>query len=73
MTEQERKQCIADGIRAERNRRRLSQQELADRIGRLNSTISGWEQTGSVSLEDAWSMADALGISLDQLAGRTTA
>lgn len=73
MTEQERRESIAGGIRAERSRQRLSQTELGEKIGRLNSTISDWEQTGAVSLKDAWCIADVLGVSLDQLAGRTTA
>lgn len=48
--------------------------EVARRIGVSRETMSGW-LNGSVtpSLSNAVSIADTLGISLDELAGRTPA
>ena len=61
---------IAGGLRAERNRAKLSQKEVADAIGANPSTVSAWENRAGISLEDACKLADLYGISTDKLAGR---
>lgn len=61
---------IAGGLRAERNRAKLSQRDVADAIGANASTVSAWENRAGVSLEDAWKLADLYHVSIDKLAGR---
>lgn len=66
---------VADNVRAERARRRLSQAELADRLGWAPSAVSQLEQRRrDVSLGDAVALCRALGVPLAVLvAGDTEA
>lgn len=64
---------FASNLRAFRARADLSQIELAKRIGVTKDSIGNWEDGKCMpSFGVAVRMADELGISLDQLAGRST-
>ena len=65
------KKTVTGSLRYERKEHGYTQNALADAIKRDSSTVNGWEGNGgSISLADAWRVADVYGISLDQLAGR---
>ena len=71
LTTAQRTKSIIGSLRAERMEHGYTQKALAEAIGKNESTITNWEGNGgSVGLEEAWSIADLYGISLDQLAGR---
>ena len=71
LTKEQRNKFIKGSLRVERDSRDLSQVQLGEKIGTNPSTICAWEgKGGSISLDDAWAIADVYGISLDQLAGR---
>jgi transcriptional regulator with XRE-family HTH domain len=60
---------IGEKIRARRDLARLSQEELAERVGVAQSTLGRWEAgTGEPKLRQALALARALGVSLDYLA-----
>lgn len=59
---------IARRLKSEREARRLSQQELAARLGVASNTISRWETgTNKVRLEDLDRVAVALGLNVGDL------
>lgn len=61
-------------VRAERARRNMSRKELATATGIAESTIGNYENGASaINFDNAVKLADAFGISLDELAGRTVA
>ena len=65
-------QMIGDNLRAMRARERMSQEELAKKIGVSTSTIINWEGgKGGIGLDKACALADLFGCPLDDLAGRT--
>ena len=71
ITTQQRMKSIVGSLRTERNAHGYTQKSLASVIGVNESTVNGWEGNGgSIGLEEAWRIADAYGISLDQLSGR---
>lgn len=73
MTEMQRKERIAAGLRSHRAaEKNLSQRKFAEEVGANASTVSAWENSGGISVADAWSAADYYGISLDELVGRNT-
>ena len=51
---------------------KLTQKELALRIGATPRQVGGWERSEiQLLLEDAWKIADEFNCTLDELAGRT--
>ena len=60
-------------IKTARLSKKLTQEEVAERIGVSVTTVSNWE-TGlnNPSLQKAAAMADMLGVSIDRLAGRAS-
>lgn len=65
------RETISASLRAERSRAGLSQSELADAVKVTQTTVSGWERgTSMIGLDKAWLVAEALGIGIDQLAGK---
>ena len=66
-------QISGDNLRGYRARARLSQAELADKIGVHVNTITNWENgKGGIAFDKAWELADLFGVTLDELAGRHT-
>ena len=66
------RKSIFGSLKYERRERGHTQRQLAEAVGRNQSTVNGWEgDGGSIGLDDAWQVADVYGISLDQLAGRS--
>ena len=60
-----------DRLRGMRCERRLTQAELASRAGVNRAMVWNWEHgINYPTLSNAMAVADALGCSLDQLAGR---
>lgn len=70
MTEKQRKDSIAAGLRSHRAAIKDSQRKFAEEVGANASTVSAWESSGGISTADAWAAADYYGISLDELVGR---
>lgn len=62
---------IAARLRALRAANGLSQKEVAESIGRSQTTLCTWEKYGCVGLYDAVKLADFYGVTLDEIAGRT--
>lgn len=60
---------VAASLRGHRARRKLNQTDVADGIGANTSTVSAWENRGGLSIADVWGLADAYGISIDELVG----
>ena len=59
---------VAECIRANRARRRMSRETLADESGIPVSTIAKYENGEcNMSLENAWAFADAFGMDMDEL------
>ena len=68
-----RRKSIQQGLRVERAREGISQTKLAKKLKVNPATVSSWEKgTSAIRLEDAWRIADFYGISLDQLANRSS-
>ena len=65
-----RTECIAAALRGARAATKESQKTVAEVIGTSPSTLSNWEQQGSIGFDDAWALADHYGLTLDELAGR---
>ena len=64
-------QEIGAAIKAARKHARLSQTELAKRIGTSHAAISFWENNVNVpNVADCWKIADILDLSIDELIGR---
>ena len=67
----EKKYNIGLSIKTARINAKLSQTELADRIGVSHTAISFWENDINVpNVKDCWKLADELGITIDELVGR---
>lgn len=61
-----------DRLRGIRSEHRITQKQLASRVGVSTKTIWNWENgIGYPVLSDAVIIADTFGCTLDQLAGRT--
>lgn len=62
---------IPERLRALRNRRGLTQAELASRLGMKQPMVGRWERGTFVpSLQNAVAVCEALDVSLDELCGR---
>lgn len=65
------KQIVAENLRAHRAIARLSQQEVAERIGKSVAAVKAWEEgTSAMSIEALYALADLYGVSADSLMGR---
>ena len=62
---------IGFAIKTARKIAGMTQQQLAKRIEASHAAISFWENNINVpNVLDCWKMAEALGISIDELVGR---
>ena len=62
---------LAASLRANRASRRLTQQDVADRIGTSKESISNWENgENAINVDALVRLADFYGVSLDALVGR---
>ena len=62
---------ISNSIKQARKEAKLSQMELAKRIGVTHAAISFWENGVNIpNVKDCWLLANELGISIDELVGR---
>lgn len=62
---------ISASIKNNRKITKLSQKELAEKIGVTHAAISYWENGVNIpNVKDCWKLADVLGISIDELVGR---
>ncbi|MGN1212526.1 MAG: helix-turn-helix domain-containing protein [Christensenellales bacterium] len=65
------KRNIGKSIKLNRLSQGMSQQQLAKLIGVTHASISYWENGVNIpNVNDCWSLADALNISIDELVGR---
>ena len=65
------KEKIGISIKTCRKNAKFSQVELASKIGVTHAAISFWENGINIpNVEDCWKIADALGLSIDELVGR---
>ena len=65
------KEKIGVSIKTYRKNAKLSQVELASKIGVAHAAVSFWENGINIpNVEDCWKIADALGLSIDELVGR---
>ena len=63
---------IGQSMRACREKKQITQLELAEKIGTSNMTVSNWETDRfSPSLIMLLSVTDVLKVSIDELIGRT--
>ena len=63
-------EILADNLRAERVRARMSQKDVADAIGASPAAVQKWEAGESVPLiGSVYSLADLYGIGIDKLCG----
>lgn len=62
---------IANSIKQARREAKLSQTELAQKIGVTHASISYWENGINIpNVKDCWLIANVLGISIDELVGK---
>lgn len=62
------KEHVAECLRANRARRRMSREDLAKESGIPASTIASYEKAEcGISLENAWAIADMFDLDLDDL------
>lgn len=62
---------VADNLRGQRAKRRMTQQEVADAIGVSQGTVNNWEAgKGGMSFENAWKLADLFECGIGELFGR---
>ena len=62
---------IANSIKQARKDAKISQTELANRIGVTHAAISYWENGVNIpNVKDCWLLALELGISIDELVGK---
>lgn len=62
---------VADNLRGQRAKRRMTQQEVAESIGVSISTVTNWEAgKGGMSFENAWKLADLFECGIGELFGR---
>lgn len=61
---------IGKAIKDNRIAQKYTQKQLAQKIGVTHAAISYWENGVNVpNVKDCWLLADALGISIDELVG----
>lgn len=62
---------IGKSIKVNRMAQNLTQKQLAQKIGVTHAAISYWENGINIpNVKDCWLLADALGITIDELVGR---
>lgn len=62
---------IGESIKLNRIEQKYTQKQLAQMIGVTHAAISYWENGVNIpNVKDCWLLADALGISIDELVGR---
>lgn len=62
------KEHVAECLRANRARRRMSRADLAEATGIPAATIKSYEDADSgISLENAWKIADVFDLDMDDL------
>lgn len=62
---------VAERLRVELARRRMTQQQLADRLGYTQTAVSYWcSGARRPSIDDLCRLADEFGVSTDYLLGR---
>lgn len=62
---------IGKSIKMNRMAQNLTQKQLAQKIGVTHAAISYWENGINIpNVKDCWLLADALGITIDELVGR---
>lgn len=62
---------IGESIKLNRIAQNYTQKQLAQKIGVTHAAISYWENGVNIpNVKDCWLLADALGISIDELVGR---
>ena len=62
------KDKVAECILANRGRRRMSREALAEKSGIPAATLASYEKAESVmSFENAWKLADAFDLGIDEL------
>lgn len=62
---------VADNLRGQRAKRRMTQQDVADAIGVSPGTVNNWEAgKGGMSFENAWKLADLFECGIGELFGR---
>lgn len=64
-------ETIRENIKNARLMNKMSQVELAEKIGVTHASISFWERGVNIpNVRDLWKMADELGMTIDELVGR---
>lgn len=62
---------IGKSIKVNRIAQNYTQKQLAQKIGVTHAAISYWENGVNIpNVKDRWLLADALGITIDELVGR---
>lgn len=62
---------IGKSIKVNRIAQNYTQKQLAQKIGVTHAAISYWENGVNIpNVKDCWLLADALGITIDELIGR---
>lgn len=62
---------IGESIKLNRIEQKYTQKQLAQMIGVTHAAISYWENGINIpNVKDCWLLADALGITIDELVGR---
>ena len=62
---------IGESIKLNRIAQNYTQKQLAQKIGVTHAAISYWENGVNIpNVKDCWLLADALGITIDELVGR---
>lgn len=62
---------IGKSIKVNRIAQNYTQKQLAQKIGVTHAAISYWENGVNIpNVKDCWLLADALGITIDELVGR---
>lgn len=61
---------IGESIKLNRIEQKYTQKQLAQKIGVTHAAISYWENGVNIpNVKDCWLLADALGITIDELVG----
>lgn len=69
--EKETNNMIGKAIKQAREEAKITQPELAKKIGVSHASISFWENGVNIpSVDYCWKLADIFGISIDELVGR---
>ena len=66
------KEVIAAGLRRKRAELKLPQKEVARAVGASQVAVSSWENTGGMTVDFLWRLADFYGCGIDELIGRET-